>query len=121
MELLMEVVISVFAAFGVVCAVWCIVGRPIRSIPTQSNGDRLCVVVRAEGQAEEMEQDVMAAIWMKKHGLTGMPVVIVDNGMEPSARTRAELLCSNEDVMICGLWEILKSAEDTSGDNQWDG
>ena len=41
MELLMEVVISVFAAFGVVCAVWCIVGRPIRSIPTQSNGDRL--------------------------------------------------------------------------------
>ena len=118
MELLMEVVISVFAAFGAVCAIWCLVGRSICSIPAQSNGERLCVVVRAEGEAEELERDVMAALWMKKHGLDDMSVVIADSGMIASARARAELLCHEKDVIVCGLWEIIKKTEDTGGDSR---
>ena len=72
----LELLLSLLAAFGLVCLVWLGAGwltLPLRCPPR--------IVLEAHGHGEELEQAVRGLLWLRRTGLWRGTVVIRDEGL----------------------------------------
>ena len=105
MEIFLDFLVAVFAAFGILSTLWHLgwaVNAPVR------RGDRLTAVILARGDAELLGQDVNALRRLRRHGYRDMRIVVVDDGMDPGASELAGRLAETGDVFLWGTWEIFK-------------
>lgn len=87
MMILQDGIVALLAAFGAVTLVWLVVSlflRERRDLPA-------VLMVPLRGQAEQMEDTVRSLEAQRNRG-GWAPILLVDEGMEPEARRRAELL-----------------------------
>lgn len=105
MEILLDMVIAFFAAFGAICTVWCILDRPIKPQPFKKSG-KVTAVVLADGGFDEIGRSVYALRWLKKKGMKDLQILITDGGMDFETKMRAEKLAEeSDDIIICSLFE----------------
>ncbi len=83
-----QVLFSALAAAGLALVVWCLAGRLL--LPAQG----VVVCCRARGDAPELEQTMRSLTWLVESGLLRASLRIVDCGLTPEARARAELLAA---------------------------
>ena len=83
-----QVVACVLAAAGLMRFLWGLAGAVLLPVA----GDNLTMVCRAKGDAPELEQTVRSFAWLRGTGMVELPLQILDCGMTPQARRRAERL-----------------------------
>ncbi len=81
-----QVLFSALAAAGLVLVVWCLAGRLL--LPARG----VLVCCRVRGDAPELEQTMRSLSWLVESGLLRATLRIVDCGLTPEARARAEVL-----------------------------
>ncbi len=105
MTLLQDGVIALLAAFGAVTLLWLAAGallQPPAKLPA-------VLLVPLSGRAEQMEYIVRALKLRCGRGGVGAPIVLVDAGLEPEARRRAQLLAGDHpDVVLASPAEAAK-------------
>lgn len=88
------IVLTVLAAFGLLCAVWAMFGM---FLPGQQGGAMVCICRGAAGE----EQLLRYWGWLKGLGLLRCPVLVLDGGMTREELDR--LLHCRQDVELCTL------------------
>ena len=94
MDILMDILVAMLVTWGLVTAVWAIVG--ILMAPAGAKGGFVTALVRAEGPARELENTVDGLRWLNRSGLAHMDIIIADAGMDTEARKVAELLARDD-------------------------
>lgn len=107
--MVVEILIVILAVCGALMLLWCITGLMLRPL----GGRALRMVYPACGEAEELEQAVRGAAWLREVGLTAGDMFIADCGMTGPARLRAGRLCERLEfvhlIPEAELPEILRS------------
>lgn len=96
------IILIVLAAFGLLCALWAVFGA---LLPGQRGAAMVCI---CRGAAEE-EQTVRHCAWLRDLGLFRGPLLLVDAGMPPEARSRLGQV--RQDVEICTLEALASRLE----------
>ena len=107
MELL-EILLALAAAFGLLALGWLLFGRLVAPVGL---GGPVYAVVRARGDGAGLEQDVNGLLWLASEGMPAARVVIVDAGLTPTGRRRAELLAGQSAVELCRPEELASLLE----------
>lgn len=103
MEAILEVILSLLAAAGLLSLSWLLLGR---ILTPAGRGENLSVVP-GRGDGETLEQSVRGLLWLRGGGLLRGGVVIVDCGLTPTGRAVAAALCLREPgVEICSLSQL---------------
>ncbi len=90
-----EVLLSLLAAFGLVCLIWLGLGwllLPLRC-PVR-------VILEARGNGEGLEQGVRALLWLRRTGLLRGTVVIRDSGLDDQGLALARDLSLRDGVRL---------------------
>ena len=104
MGILMDALIALLAALGFAAAVWAVAGKWM--LPAGRTGS-VAALVRAEGNAPELENTVDGLRWLNRSGFTRMRIVIADAGMSGEARKIAEALAKEDAaIFVCRPEEI---------------
>lgn len=88
-----EIVISLFAAVGIVSLVWLLAGCFFRA--GRLNGPAR-LIVRLDGRTSDVQRALRRFLWLRQWGLADLRVTVVDGGLTPEARAALELLCREE-------------------------
>lgn len=83
-----QTVACALAAAGLVLFFWGLLGAFL--LPAAGPG--LVLRLSAQGDAPELEQSVRGVVWLVETGLLDAPLQIVDCGLQPEARRRAQRL-----------------------------
>lgn len=103
---IVEIIVAFLAAGGLLALCWGLFGRLL----TPVTGERVWAVVRACGGAESLEQDVAGLLWLRKTGLAGFGVVIVDDGLNEEGRAVASALLNREvGLRLCAAGALEKT------------
>lgn len=105
MEIFRDFLVALFAAFGLVSAIWYI-GCALN--PPPGRGARITAVVAARGSAAELTKNVDALQRLRGSGYRNMQIMVINDGMDPAAEELAARLSERGEICLCGLWEILK-------------
>ena len=92
----------------------CALLTPVRS----SRDAQLTLVIRARGDAPELEQLLRGIRWLREGGTLVADVLLIDCGLTDEARRRAELLERSDAARICTpaeLAQILQEEEECYG------
>ncbi|SMC42032.1 hypothetical protein [Papillibacter cinnamivorans] len=104
MDIVMDAAVAFLAALGLLAAMWALAGKWI--LPAGRTGG-VTALVRAEGNAAELEHTVDGLRWLNRSGFAEMRILIADAGMDREARKAAEALAEEDcTVQVCGLDEI---------------
>lgn len=98
MTLFVELVISLLAAFGLVCLGWLAFGRLV--LPVGGEETSVRAEVTAAGQAGGLEQTVAALLWLRRTGLWRGTVILTDGGMDAEGRALARRLAEQPGVEL---------------------
>ena len=98
MSMIWELLLTVLAAFGLVCLAWLAFGRLV--LPVGQGGVRTVALVRASGAAEGLEQTVSGLLWLRRTGLWRGTVVIHDQGLSPEGLAAAMALAVRDGVEL---------------------
>lgn len=90
----MDTLLAVLAALGA-CSVFVALALLILSPMTARN---MVTVWQIRGAVPELEYRVRLYLLLQKLGLVSFRLVLVDSGLSPDARKRAELLCRDESM-----------------------
>lgn len=99
-----QVLVCVLAAAGMLFLAWCVVGALLMPV----GGPGMTVIYCARGDAEDLEQAVRSFAWLRGSGVADLPLQVVDCGMAPAARERAERLARAHPfvrVLTAERWE----------------
>ena len=96
MTLFLELVISLLAAFGLVCLGWLAFGRLV--LPVGGEETSVRAEVTAAGEGGGLEQAVAALLWLRRTGLWRGTVTIRDGGMDAGGRAIARRLAKHPGV-----------------------
>ena len=91
----LELLLTLLAAFGLVCLVWLGVGwllLPLRS--------PMRIVLEAHGNGGELEQAVRGLLWLRSTGLWRGTVVIRDEGLDEEGLTLARAMSLRSGVKL---------------------
>ena len=105
MEVFLDFLMALFAAFGIVCVLWYI-GCALN--PPPQKGEKITAVVSVRGDARELSKNVDALQRMKRYGYQNMQIVVADDGMDPEAASMAAEMAESGEICLCGLWEIFR-------------
>ena len=98
LHILIEIIVAFLAAGGLLMLCWLLFGRLL----TPVTGERVWAVVRTCGEAEGLEHDVAGLLWLRKSGMAGFTIVIVDEGLNESGRAVASALLDREvGIRLC--------------------
>lgn len=98
MRILTEIIVAFLAAGGLLMLCWILFGRLLTPVA----GERVWAVVRTRGGADGLEHDVAGLLWLRKSGMAGFTIVIVDEGLDESGRAVAAALLDREvGVRLC--------------------
>lgn len=104
MGMLLDAVIAFLATLGLVAAAWALAGKWMLPAGCRSG---VAALIRAEGNAPELENTVDSLRWLNRSGFTRMRIIIADTGMDPEARKIAETLAEEDGaVSVCSPEEI---------------
>lgn len=101
-QMLLWIILTVLAAFGLLCAGWALFGVFLR-------GQRGAAMVCICRGAEQEEQILRHCAWLRDLGLFRGPLLLVDAGMTPEARSR--LLRWGRGGEICTIEELASRLE----------
>lgn len=100
---LLEIGLALLAAFGLLTLSWLLFGRLVTPLRVE---EPVYTVLRAAGDGGGLEQSVNGLLWVAAGRLPGTVVVIVDAGLTPEGRQRAELLAARPEVALCRPEEL---------------
>lgn len=96
---IVEAVLALLCALGILSVGWILFGRMV--VPSQAGKDTmLFTVLRAEGDAEGLQQTVKSLQWMDGSRLMRARIIIVDAGLSPGGRKVAENLARQQPELI---------------------
>lgn len=98
MLLFFELVISLLAAFGLVCLGWLAFGHMV--LPVGSGDAAAQAVVTAKGRGDGLEQTVAGLLWLRRTGLWRGSILIRDGGLDPEGAALAERLAAQPGVEL---------------------
>ncbi len=87
----MEIVTAILSCGGVLFLLWCLAGFLLYSRAEENT----VTLLRLTGDAPELEKQVRWCKWLQNAGISSWPMLLVDCGMKPEARKRAELLAAD--------------------------
>lgn len=90
MALFFEVIISLLAAFGLVCLGWLSFGAMV--LPVGRDGVFVRTVVTAEGRGEGLEQTLSALLWLRRSGFWRGEILVEDGGLDEDGLALAKKL-----------------------------
>ena len=88
MAILTAVMVTGFLLF----LLWCLTGLLL--YPVSAGG--MVTIWRISGRIPDLERRVRYCLWLQRTGLLQSTVLLVDCGLMPEARRRAEILTRNE-------------------------
>ena len=100
--MILWIILTVLAAFGLLCAAWALFGILLR-------GQRGAVMVCFCRGTEEEEQTLRHCAWLRDMGLFRGPLLLVDAGMTPDSRDR--LLRCGRGGELCTTEELASRLE----------
>ena len=98
MGTLLELLVVLLAAFGLVCLAWLAFGRLV--LPVGQEGTRTEARVDAQGSGSGLEQTVSGLLWLRRTGLWRGTVVIHDRGLTPEGLAVAMALAVHDGVEL---------------------
>ena len=102
---ILEVILAVLAAVGLMALGWLIFGRWL--LPLGGTDAGMWAVLNADGNGEGLEQAVHSLLWLRRCDLWRGRLVIVDRGLDEEGRRLARLLCANtDDIVLCDLEDL---------------
>ena len=87
----MEILLAVLAAFGALTVLTCFAMLLLAPVCAKN----MTTVWHVRGNAPDLEYRVRLCVFLQRIGLLASRLVLVDCGLNPDARLRAELLCAN--------------------------
>lgn len=98
MRTIVEIIVAFLAAGGLLVLGWGLFGRLLTPIA----GERVWAVVQARDGAEWLEHDVAGLLWLRKSGMAGFTIVIMDEGLDENGRAVAAALIDREsNIRLC--------------------
>ena len=109
MTLIFELVISLLAAFGLVCLGWLAFGHMV--LPVGSGETAVRAEVTARGRGDGLEQAVSGLIWLRRTGLWRGEILLTDGGLDADGRELVARLAEQPGVTV-NLPEQVDECED---------
>ena len=98
MNAMLQVILALLAATGLLALGWMLFGRLVAPI----GGGPVYAVVPAAGDGAGLERDVKGLLWLRGGELARFTIVIADNGLDPAGRAvAAALLAQSSGVVVC--------------------
>lgn len=101
-----QMVACALAAAGLVLFFWGLLGAFL--LPAAGPG--LVLRLPVQGDAPELEQSVRSIVWLVESGFLDAPLEIVDCGLEPEARCRAQRLAESHSCI-----SLIRQAAEITG------
>lgn len=98
MALFFEFVISLLAAFGLVCLGWLSFGTMVLPVGRGDVSTRM--VVTARGRGEGLEQTISALCWLRRSGFWRGKILVEDGGLDGEGLALAEKLAERTEVEL---------------------
>lgn len=99
MDGILQVVLALLAAIGLLALGWAIFGQML--LPGDWSGP-VYAVVPAAGEGEHLEQDVKSLLWLRGHKKKQFTIVIADGGLDSTGKAvAAALLSGATGVVVC--------------------
>lgn len=98
MGTLLELLVVLLAAFGLVCLAWLAFGKLV--LPVGQEGTHTVAQVDAQGSGSGLEQTVSGLLWLRRTGLWRGTVVIHDHGLTPEGLAVAMALAVHDGVEL---------------------
>ena len=107
MNIILEIIIAVLAAFGAVGIVICIFGeRPGWEQDFSGSGEMISIITGGE-DAAELQKSLTAMLWLRDHGARDMTILITDDALSQASRRYAENMCALDDgIFMCSTAEV---------------
>ena len=100
MNPILEVVLILLAAAGLLGLGWVLFGRLV--CPVGSGG--VYAVIPASGDGANLEQDVKGLLWLRGGELARFTIVIADGGLNAAGRAAASaLLARDRGLVVCPM------------------
>lgn len=105
MNMVIQITLCVLLILGFAWLLWMLTGAlltPVRS----GRGTRITLVVRARGDAPELENLLRGALWLRDSGTVAADILLVDCGLTEEAAELVERLARR-----CGDLKLCKTEE----------
>lgn len=103
---ILEAVIALLAAAGLLALGWMLFGRLLAPVGGKGGG-RVFAVLPVKGAGETLEHDVTGLLWLRGGGMARFTVLIADAGLDEEGRKLAGLLAQRENgVELCSVEEL---------------
>lgn len=107
LSILLEMLIALLAAVGVVCLSFLCFSRWI--FPWDEAQDEILALVPAKNANRSFDQTIYCLLRLRRWGLLRGQVAVVDCGLDEEGRALARLLCANTDEVL--LYDLQKLPE----------
>ena len=87
MAVVLELLVGLLAAFGLVCLGWMAFGAMV--LPVGSEGVATRAVITASGGGEGLEQALSALLWLRRSGLWNGEIFLEDDGLNEEGKALA--------------------------------
>ena len=94
----LELLVVLLAAFGLVCLAWLVFGKLV--LPVGQEGTRTVAQVTAQDSGSGLEHTVSGLLWLRRTGLWRGTVVIHDPGLNPEGLAVAMALAVQDGVEL---------------------
>ena len=105
MTALLELLLALFVALGLLCMGWILFGKMLT--PVGKLGAPMYIMIRGEGDGLGLEHTVNTLIWLRGKDLTDCPLLLVDAGLNEEGRAVAALLLNRwPEIRLCRPEEL---------------
>ena len=100
MNVLLEIILGLLAAAGLLWLCWLLFGRLLCEGGAERSGP-VYAVIPADGDGERLEGEVKRLLWLRG-GQCRFTLIIADRGLNPAGRAAAAaLLAQNPGLVVC--------------------
>lgn len=104
MDAILQVILAVLAAAGLLGLGWLAFGRLLTPV---GGGGPVYAVVPAAGDGSGLEQTVKGLLWLRGGELARFTIVIADNGLDPAGQAvAAALLAGARGLVLCPAGQL---------------